>query len=102
MPYMKIFEREAKSILDSELYNNIFVKTELSDEEIYATSKQIWHSITANYDLIMNIFSLNTGVFLFYSIAKKLSIFTDVKLQELIALRKEENLKIILKSVLIS
>lgn len=59
------------------------------------------HQISA-IDLIMNIFSLNTGVFLFYSIAKKLSIFTDVKLQELIALRKEENLKIILKSVLIS
>ena len=59
------------------------------------------HQISA-IDLIMNIFSLNTGVFLFYSIAKKLSIFTDAKLQELIALRKEENLKIILKSVLIS
>ena len=59
------------------------------------------HQISA-IDLIMNIFSLNTCVFLFYSIAKKLSIFTDVKLQELIALRKEENLKIILKSVLIS
>lgn len=59
------------------------------------------HQISA-IDLIMNIFSLNTGVFLFYSIAKKLSIFTDVKLQELIALRKKENLKIILKSVLIS
>ena len=59
------------------------------------------HQISA-IDLIMNIFSLNTGVFLFYSIAKRLSIFTDAKLQELIALRKEENLKIILKSVLIS
>jgi hypothetical protein len=57
MPYMKIFEREAKSSLDSELYNNIFVKTELSDEEIYATSNQIWNSTTVNRDLIMDIFS---------------------------------------------
>lgn len=53
-------------------------------------------------DFMLNIFSLNTGVFLFYSIAKKLSAFTDEELQVLIAKRKEENYRIILKSVLIS
>jgi len=52
-------------------------------------------------DFMLNIFSLNAGVFLFYSIAKKLSVFTDEELQALIAKRKEENYRIILKSVLI-
>jgi len=53
-------------------------------------------------NLILNLFSLNAGVFLFYSFAKKLSVFADEEIQTMIEMRKEENLKIILKSVMIS
>lgn len=53
-------------------------------------------------DLMMNIFSLNIGVFLLYSIVKKFTVFTEEELHALIVKRKEENYEIILKSILIS
>lgn len=54
----------------------------------------------SSIDLILNLFSLNVGVFLFYSIAKKLSLFTDEELQAMIEKRKEENCSTIFKSLL--
>jgi AcrR family transcriptional regulator len=51
-------------------------------------------------DFMLNIFSLNTSVFLFYYIAKKISLFADEELRTMIEKRKEDNYKLILKSVL--
>lgn len=50
-------------------------------------------------DLILNIFSLNAGVFLHYFISKKLSIFTDEELQIKLEQNKHLNYILIMRSI---
>lgn len=51
-------------------------------------------------DLMLNVLSLNAGVFLFYFVVKKLEVYTPEELKTLIEKRKEENYRMILTSIL--
>jgi TetR/AcrR family transcriptional regulator len=50
-------------------------------------------------DLMLNIFSINAGVFLIFSIANKLSVFTEKELLVIIEQRKEVNYDQIIRSL---